>query len=151
MPSTRRTSGPRSVATGKQGTLSFNNRVTKSVPKSVKDTATTPVKGSPLRKHVSPPQDDVVPIDTSAIEVEETDEINEERPAPKKSEVELCAEKISDKQVDQYWRKLEKERMSKRVHQEDLSLAEKILRYFDVSSQYGVSTIVPDALLLQVG
>ena len=58
-------------------------------------------------------------------------------PGPK-SEAELRAEKLTNRQIDQYWRRLERDRLTRRVHQEDLNLAEKVLRYWDVSSQYGV-------------
>ncbi|RYP85591.1 hypothetical protein DL769_000932 [Monosporascus sp. CRB-8-3] len=141
MPSTRRSSRP----AGRQSTLSFNHRVTKSsVPKSAKSGAkdlvsTTPTKQSPLGKHVS----------TADLESEPEPEVKEEEkvkdvvpvpapePEPEKSEAELRAQKITDSQIDQYWQALERERKAPRVHQEDLSLAEKVLRYWDVSSQYG--------------
>jgi DNA polymerase delta subunit 4 len=137
MPTTRRsTSGSKSGAGGKQATLSFHNRVTKSVPKSSKDlvTSTTPTKASPLSKQVSPPAEDV--------EIEEPEETTSEviEEAPAKSQAELRAEKIKHKQIGDYWKKIEKERLSKRVHQNELTLEEKVLRYFDVSNQYGVST-----------
>lgn len=136
MPTTRRsTSGSKPGAGGKQATLSFHNRVTKSVPKSSKDliTSTTPTKGSPLSKQVSPPVEDV--------EIEEPEEISEViEEVPEKSQAELRAEKIKQKQISDYWKKTEKERIAKRVHQNELTLEEKVLRYFDVSNQYGVST-----------
>jgi DNA polymerase delta subunit 4 len=134
MPTTRRSSsGPKSgAAGGKQATLSFHNRVTKSVPKSSKDliSSTTPTKGSPLRKQVSRLPDD-------ELEIEEPEE--ETPPIVEKSEAELRAEKISDRQISAYWKNVESQRSTKRVHQKDLGLAEKVLRYFDVSNQYGVS------------
>ncbi|RYO98154.1 hypothetical protein DL763_002395 [Monosporascus cannonballus] len=135
MPTTRRSSRP----AGRQSTLSFNHRVTKSsVPKSAKSDAknlvsTSPTKQSPLGKHVS----------TADLESEPELEGKEEvkavvpEPEPEKSEAELRAQKVADSQIEQYWRALERERKAPRVHQEDLSLAEKVLRYWDVSSQYG--------------
>lgn len=59
--------------------------------------------------------------------------------ASEKTEAELKAEKITDAQIKSYWKAIEKVRKAPRVHQEDLDLGEKVLRYFDVSSQYGVS------------
>jgi DNA polymerase delta subunit 4 len=140
MPTTRRSSGAAraSQAAGRQSTLSFNHRVTKSVPKSNKKdvTSTTPAKASPLSKQVLKHEDDDV-------EAEEppTAPVEQEVKEPEKdmSEAELRAARVSDRQITGYWNKLEKERKAKRVHQEDLTLAEKVLRYFDVSSQYGVS------------
>ena len=52
---------------------------------------------------------------------------------------EAQARKISEAQIKRYWRQKEQQRMVPRVHQEDLSLHEKILREWDMSNQYGVS------------
>ncbi|KAI1496171.1 DNA polymerase delta, subunit 4-domain-containing protein [Biscogniauxia marginata] len=150
MPIPRRTT--RSSAGGaKQSTLSFNHRVTKSsVPKSAKDLTTSPTKKpSPLAKHVSAQDEEEeeptaittttadadVDIDVEALQDDDDDD--EPEPVPQKSEAELRAEKVTGRQIDQYWRQLERDRLTRRVHQEDLSLAEKVLRYWDVSSQYG--------------
>ncbi|KAK9802190.1 putative DNA polymerase delta subunit 4 [Seiridium cardinale] len=144
MPVTRRSSGgPRSSqASSRQSTLSFNHRVTKSVPKSAKKeiSSTTPVKASPLSKQLFAEEDvevDEPKVEPTSPEIEEPEE--------EKSAAELRAAKISDRQITSYWNKLEKERLAKRVHQEDLTLSEKVLRYFDVSSQYGKSPSVEKA------
>ena len=73
-------------------------------------------------------------------EVEEESEPEVEA-LPEKSDAELRAERITDVQIGKYWRSLEKQRKAPRVHQQGLTLSEKVLRYFDVSSQYGVSSI----------
>lgn len=44
---------------------------------------------------------------------------------------------MTEAHINKYWKSIEMERMAPRVHQEGLSTHEKILRYFDVSSQYG--------------
>ncbi|KAK8134418.1 DNA polymerase delta [Apiospora sp. TS-2023a] len=151
MPATRRSTRSSSQAGGKQATLSFHNRVTKAVPKSSKDVVSSPSKQSPLSKHVvsasqeaeeqaEPAKEDIVLDDVAAVESEPEEPspvAEQEDEAVEKTDAELRAGKITGRQVDQYWRKLEGERISKRVHQEDLSQAEKVLRYFDVSSQYG--------------
>jgi DNA polymerase delta subunit 4 len=49
------------------------------------------------------------------------------------------ARKITDTQIKQYWRKKEQERLAPRVHQEELTVYEKVLREWDMSGQYGVS------------
>ncbi|KAI0884996.1 DNA polymerase delta, subunit 4-domain-containing protein [Annulohypoxylon maeteangense] len=150
MPSTKRSSG-NSRINGRQSTLSFNHRVTKSLPKSAKDLDSKPVKQSPLATHVSsikleePASNEERAIKDEFEEKPIKDEFEEEpqvaQPEPKvepeKSEAELRAQKITDQQINRYWRGLENERRAKRVHQEDLALAEKVLRYWDVSSQYG--------------
>ncbi|KAI0422527.1 DNA polymerase delta, subunit 4-domain-containing protein [Xylaria grammica] len=136
MPTTRRTSrGGR--PSGRQATLSFNHRVTKSVPKSIKNLSSAPVK-SPLAKHVTHAEPDVK--DEVVTDVEENAQLEEPKQVelePGKTEAELRADKITDRQIDQYWHNIEDERRTRRLHQEDLSLSEKILRYWDVSSQYG--------------
>jgi DNA polymerase delta subunit 4 len=49
------------------------------------------------------------------------------------------ARRISDAAIKKYWAAKEKQRTAPRVHQQDLSLHEKILREFDMSAHYGVS------------
>jgi DNA polymerase delta subunit 4 len=49
------------------------------------------------------------------------------------------ARDISDAQIKKYWRQKEQERLAPRVHQEDLTVYEKVLREWDMSGQYGVS------------
>ncbi|OTA98675.1 hypothetical protein M426DRAFT_325788 [Hypoxylon sp. CI-4A] len=137
MPTTRR-SGSTNRTAGRQSTLSFNHRVTKPVTKSGKDLDAKP---SPLAKEVISVQPDEEPISESEavkteVEEEQENEIKTEQPA-EKSEAELRAANISGRHIDQYWRRLERERVAKRVHQEELTVAEKVLRYWDVSSQYG--------------
>ncbi|KAI0911029.1 DNA polymerase delta, subunit 4-domain-containing protein [Ustulina deusta] len=138
MPPTRRSSGG-GRPSGKQATLSFNHRVTKSVPKSVKNAISSAPAKSPLAKHVTNAEPDVkeevdTDIEEEKVKVEEPKPVAPER---EKTEAELRADKITDRQISRYWRDIESERRTKRLHQEGLSLAEKILRYWDVSSQYG--------------
>ena len=52
------------------------------------------------------------------------------------------ARKITDTQIKQYWRKKEQERLAPRVHQQDLTVYEKVLREWDMSGQYGVSLAI---------
>ncbi|KAI0541740.1 DNA polymerase delta, subunit 4-domain-containing protein [Xylaria digitata] len=137
MPTTRRTSGGGRPSAGRQSTLSFNHRVTKSVPKSIKNISSTPAK-SPLAKHVIHAEPDVKDeVDADVEEKVKVEEPKQVEPERKKTEAELRAEKITDRQISQYWRNIESERRTKRLHQEELNLAEKVLRYWDVSSQYG--------------
>ncbi len=65
-----------------------------------------------------------------------------------KSEAEERGSRVSDAQVKRYWKSKEDERIAPRVHQRGLSVNEKILRHFDLSSQYGVSlSIYPSKYL----
>lgn len=52
---------------------------------------------------------------------------------------EAQARKITDSQIKKFWREKESERLVPRVHQEDLSVREKVLREWDVSGEYGVN------------
>lgn len=83
------------------------------------------------------PDDELEEVVNGPEDVEEAEEVAEA--VPEKSEAELKAEKVTESQINKYWKAIEKERIAPRVHQEGLSLSEKVLRYFDVSSQYGVS------------
>ncbi|UJO20814.1 DNA polymerase delta subunit 4 [Fulvia fulva] len=47
------------------------------------------------------------------------------------------ARKITETQIKRYWRAKDQERKAPRVHQEDLTVHEKILREWDMSGQYG--------------
>lgn len=146
MPTTRRSTGATRGRTGPtkgQSTISFANKVTKSVPKDVKDTlvkpSTTKIEVPERTKPVEKKVEEVVedPVDEQEDDDQEEPEIKEE--VPEKSEAEIKAEKLTNSQIDKYWKGIEKERKAPRVHQEGLSVNDKVLRYFDVSSQYGVS------------
>lgn len=52
---------------------------------------------------------------------------------------EARARKVSEAQIKKFWREKESARLVPRVHQEDLSVHEKVLREWDVSGEYGVS------------
>lgn len=161
MPRGRRSVGG-SRASGKQATLSFNHRVTKSVPKSGKDLVSTSAN-SPLAKYVTHAEPDDKDeandevkdeikdeVDTDVEEKAQAEELKPVVPEREKTEAELRADKITDRQISRYWSDIESERRTKRLHQEELSLAEKILRYWDVSSQYGVCA-TPCPIYLRFG
>ncbi|EGE08013.1 DNA polymerase delta subunit 4 [Trichophyton equinum CBS 127.97] len=54
-----------------------------------------------------------------------------------KSKEDEQAEALTVKQLHAYWRAEERKRTASRVHQADLSIEERILRHFDLCSQYG--------------
>ncbi len=143
MPATRKSSRA-SSGTGKQSTLSFNHRVTKTVAKSAKDIA----KPSPLSKQYPAEPEAVETKDIVDEEVLPSPQPEEETPeVPEKTELELKAEKISGAAIERYWSKIDSARTAKAVHKkhtEGLTTGEKVLRYFDVSSQYGVSLSAVD-------
>ncbi|KAK3114005.1 hypothetical protein LTR53_008109 [Teratosphaeriaceae sp. CCFEE 6253] len=50
---------------------------------------------------------------------------------------EAQARAIPETQIKRYWRQKEAERLAPRVHQEDLTVHEKVLREWDMSGQFG--------------
>lgn len=148
MPPRRKASA---TATGAQKTLAFgpnSNKVTKpSVPPQPKKLS--PTNSSALEKvaiqEVSTPEPDSENVKTREAEAQIASPralaIRKQAPPAQTqgSEVEQKAEKISDTQIRKYWKAKEDERIAPRVHQQGLSVNEKILRHFDLSSQYGVS------------
>ncbi|RDW75077.1 hypothetical protein BP6252_06219 [Coleophoma cylindrospora] len=139
MPVTRRSrnsSGP--VAKGAQSRLSFGSKVTKSTTPSSKIHKPTSASTPPAKREdpVTLDQDevDVGHVDSSAAVAQQA---QAELAKPVKTEAEERADKVSDAQIRKYWRAHEMERKAPRVHQQDLGVEEKILRLFDMSSQYG--------------
>ncbi|KAJ3949957.1 uncharacterized protein N0V96_001092 [Colletotrichum fioriniae] len=144
MPTTRRSTGGGRARPGPargQSTISFSNRVSKPVPKDTKKAVVLSAAidrsdvAKPSNKEHKDVVDEIQIEDPAYPEVEEAEQVKKE--APEKSEAEVRAEKISDAQINKYWKSIEAQRIAPRVHQGDVSLAERILRYFDVSSQYG--------------
>ena len=158
MPTTRRSTRSSTGAGGKQQTLSFKHKVTKAIktgkegyksparakeyiPEPSPEPATTPTKIRKTPDHddiesqpapTTPPADEQ-PIAAAAVEQPQTD-------------AELAAAQITDKAIEKYWRGIETSRTAQAVHKkhgEGLATGEKVLRYFDVSSQYGVRYRLP--------
>ncbi|KFX92243.1 hypothetical protein O988_07357 [Pseudogymnoascus sp. VKM F-3808] len=142
---TRRTRG--APAKGAQSTLSFNGaatRVTKNTGPPGKDLK----KAEPAKQA---PKTDVIDLDhadaAAEAEVQEAKaapaQVQSAAPASVLTPEEVAAEKVPHSQVLKYWREKEKERVAPRVHQEGLSTEEKVLRYFDMCSQYGPCVGIP--------
>lgn len=131
MPATRRSrtsSGP--ITKGGQKSLSFNqSKITKPQANS-KDEKKKSLPASTLLPTV-----DVGHVSSeSAVAAQAAAELNKAEPSPE----ELRAASITDAQIARYWRAREAERRTPRVHLEGVSVEERILRLFDMSSQYGV-------------
>ncbi|KAL2020538.1 hypothetical protein VTK56DRAFT_8338 [Thermocarpiscus australiensis] len=145
MPATRKSSRS-STGQGKQATLNFKNKVTKNI-KSGKDGKDSHKSPSRAKEYVPEPEHREQSPSTPAEEVPSDHDRKlrqiEEQARPEvqhKSEAELRAEKISDAAIERYWSGIEASRMARAVHKkhtEGLTTGEKVLRYFDVSSQYG--------------
>lgn len=146
MPPTRRSTRA-SSGQGRQSTLSFKHRVTKSIQAGKKGYE-SPSRAKEYVPEPSPPE---LPSPAGAAagpEAEEAEEQEEEvnrigndKDGDGKTEEEREAEKIADAAIERYWAAIEASRLAKEVHRkhtEGLTTAEKVLRYFDVSSHYGV-------------
>jgi DNA polymerase delta subunit 4 len=128
MPPTRRSrtsGGP--VAKGNQRALSFSNsKVTKNTaaPRAKEDSVPSPPTKAIDVGHVT---------SEAAVAQQAQAEISRSRTAEEQQ-----ALRVTDAQIRRYWKAREAERRTPRVHQEELGVEEKILRLFDMSSQYGV-------------
>ncbi|GKT99430.1 dna polymerase delta subunit 4 [Fusarium langsethiae] len=148
MPTTRRSAAnarSRGLPAKGQSTLSFSNKVTKPVPKNAKKSIISPsvTKIDPSQLAKKQETEDVVDDEPAVAELEpvkaDEEETNtaEVAPEPVKTEPELQAEKVTDAQIKKYWKSIENQWSTPRLHQQGISQNERILRYFDVSSQYG--------------
>jgi DNA polymerase delta subunit 4 len=139
MPPTRRSrvsSGP--AAKGSQKTISFagNSKVTKSTTSTSskskdKDNTLASPKPADISSDIEPTPGHV-PSEAAVLSQAKV-ELEKE-----KTEDEKKAEKVTGAQIRKYWRERENERTAARVHQEELNVEEKVLRLFDMSSQFGV-------------
>lgn len=152
MPPTRRK--PSNPTARTQNTLSFgpnSNKITK---------PTAPTTSKKTTKAESAKLEKAVAAEIATPEPAPEDDVSEVQPGPEVlgspsrglpirdqagskqaqgSEIEQKAAKIPETQIRKYWKSKEDERIAPRVHQQGLSLNEKVLRHFDLSSQYGVS------------
>ncbi|KAK4494721.1 hypothetical protein PRZ48_014077 [Zasmidium cellare] len=167
MPPKRKSTGPRSATTRQQSTLSFggrNSKVTKaSSPRNAKaskkdaalfeDIASADVKDevevdieepTTAEEQASAELDPLAPPDIKTSDVlggraeeSETGAAGGRDGSGWVSDEAERARKIPTTQINKYWRAKESERKAPRVHQQELSVSEKILREWDMSNQYG--------------
>jgi len=152
MPTTRRSTRS-STGAGKQSTLSFKHKVTKAI-KTGKEGYKSPSRAKEYIPEPTPEpaaSKDELEQDEEEEEEDETptssddEQQHQVRPAAvvapqERSEAEVKAAKISGKAIEKYWNGIESSRDARAVHKkhtEGLTTGEKVLRYFDVSSQYG--------------
>jgi DNA polymerase delta subunit 4 len=147
MPPKRRASGPATKSS--QSTLAFHgasNKVTKPntrTPSGKKKVLSEVAKKIEAKPEIIELIDE--PTTAEAALIDQTkDEVVEVQRAQSTPE-EDDARRISDAAIKQYWASKEKLRTAPRVHQQDLSLHEKILREFDMSAQYGVSPLLSES------
>lgn len=137
MPPTRRarTSGGGPANKGAQSTLTFASSKPTQPTSSSKDVAlplSTPTIAitTPSTGHVS---------SEAAVAQQARAEVASLK--AEQSPEQIQASKITDAQIRRYWTAREGERRAARVHQEGLGVEEKVLRLWDMSSQFGVCSI----------
>ncbi|KAH8425017.1 putative DNA polymerase delta subunit 4 [Aspergillus melleus] len=144
MPPARRRGGNTAAQRSGQSTLSFGSksRVTKpsaTTPsqKSKDLDALTILPGKPSHDAISEPEESpATPSEPHVAEIAVKDQAQTEIQQPLTEEEEKAL-KVTEQDLRQYWKKEEAKRRAPRVHQGELSLHEKILRLFDLSSQFG--------------
>ncbi|KAK7527098.1 DNA polymerase delta, subunit 4-domain-containing protein [Phyllosticta citriasiana] len=122
---------------GKQATLAFHgssNKVTKpgkaSNDKS-KLTDKTKRETTLSSPHFQDEQEKLTTAERAV--VQQTQKTAQAELTPEEHE----AIKVSEAQIKKYWREKEEARLAQRVHQEGLSIHEKVLREFDTTGNFG--------------
>lgn len=144
MPPKRRSTG--ATAKSSQSTLAFHgtsNKVTK--PGTRASNAKKNLLTESLKKDDKPEvasvkveeqEEEDTPTTAEAAIIEQTEQVQEQAQSTPE---EIEARQVKPKQLQAYWKKLNPG-SARRYHQEDLSLEEKILRKFDMTAQFGVSS-----------
>lgn len=136
-----------SAKASNQPTIAFHGRSTKITKPNARDTSKKALpENSPFFKAAKQTVEPESPATPEVSEVSLDDTPVVQKSPRTKTDVKLdpeeeLADKISEAQINKYWREKEKERKAPRVHQEDLTVHEKVLRSWDISGQYGVSHV----------
>lgn len=154
MPPKRRSAGATAKST--QSTLAFHgasNKVTKpgtratNAKKNLLEGRTSDVEKPAAAAEIQVEDEDELELEPTTAEaaiIEQTEQAQEPaQSTPEEDE----ARKIKTRQLQAFWKK--QTGSAPRYHQEDLSLEEKILRKFDMTAQYGVSSHSESKLLLR--
>ncbi|KAJ6096424.1 hypothetical protein N7486_007170 [Penicillium sp. IBT 16267x] len=133
----------RRAAANAQSVLSFGSqsRVTKpsTTPTTLhkgKNLDSTAPRKADQSASATPEPEQVVPPELSKPHITELAVRQSEQPKQIQTAEEKQALKLSSKDLRKYWEEKDSDKPV-RFHQEDVSLEEKILRNFDLSSQYG--------------
>lgn len=141
MPPKRRSAG--ATPKSNQSTLAFHgasNKVTKPGTRSAN--AKKNILSDSVKKEEKPEVADVQvkqeaePTTAEAAIIEQTEQIQEQTQSTPEEEE---AKRITQKQLQQYWKRVIEKDAAPRAHQKDLRLEDKILKRFDMSGQFGVS------------
>jgi DNA polymerase delta subunit 4 len=148
MPASKRrvSGGPTAASKAKaksQSTLAFHGKSAK---------VTKPGSGAAGKAKTALKEESAEPVDLT---LDSQEEVKEEEPttadlslaeqAEAEAKAPLTTEEeeagaVKEAQIRKYWREKEAVRKAPRIHQEDLSLHEKVCREFDTDGRYGVST-----------
>ncbi|OSS45008.1 hypothetical protein B5807_09361 [Epicoccum nigrum] len=144
MPPKRRVSGP--ATKSQQSTLAFHggaNKVTKPGTRAQDAKKNLQSKGATKATKL-----EVIDLEAveqakpTTVEADIIDQVEKEVAAleTERNPDDEAARRITDAAIKKYWTAKEKQRTAPRIHQDDLSLHEKVLREFDMSSHYGPCT-----------
>lgn len=139
--SSRRTSGGPAAKKKdtKQATLAFHGSTNKVTKPSVIAPGKTKKDLSLEKLSVQSDAESIEAPTTSELAVVEQAVSEAQAPQTKEEEE---ASKVSEAQIKKYWREKETIRKFRRVHQEELSLHEKVCREFDTDGRFGVCSIL---------
>jgi len=141
MPPKRRTSGP--ATKSQQATLAFHGASNKVIKPNARAQDAKKNLHSPAEAQAVKPEVVDIPVTepttAEAAIIEQTEQEVQAQQAESTPD-EDAARRISDAAIKRYWASKEKQRVAPRVHQEELSINEKILREFDMSGHYGPCT-----------
>lgn len=144
----RRVSGPANTVTkpspAAQSTLSFGSRITKPSARAdakAKSAEAAKKAAASLPEETKPaPAVADIHIEDVAQQVKPPEETAEEESAE-----DAAARAVTTTQIGRYWAAKERARKAPRVHQEGLSVGEKVLREFDMESRFGVCCFLVSA------
>ncbi|RAL15745.1 putative DNA polymerase delta subunit 4 [Aspergillus homomorphus CBS 101889] len=150
MPPARRRGGNTAATRSGQSTLSFGSKSRVTKPSATPTTRSQKAKDleplvsslpeKPSVESASEPEEvQVTPTEPSQPHVAELAVRQQARTEIEQpvSEEDQKASNITERDLAKYWKQEEAKRRGPRVHQSDLTTHEKILRHFDLSSQYG--------------
>jgi len=127
-----------------QGTLNFRSSKAAAAAgashhiKANKPVSTLPTKSEPTNVTTDDEHSQILSQAQTleAVDIEVDEDVQAEIEAEKALNKKALA--LSDTKLKAYWSAKEKERKAPRVHQKELTMREKMLREWDMSSRYGV-------------
>lgn len=147
----RKAAGSGPTAAGRravsQGTLAFHgqsNKVSKSSRRSLEGKDSKTKQNSAILDALSPATTTIKTESKTELSEPSTAELSSIKQTESEIKSPLTAEEkqaqgVSEAQIKKYWKAKEAERKAPSIHQEDLSLYERVCRQWDVDGRYGVS------------